>query len=77
LCCCAADAAQLLGCRSRTRRDLDIELEALVSEDDPARDGDLIRFFHARAMRELLVLEPVLSTGSIKRLEPLDDTIDS
>lgn len=72
-----ADAARLLGCRSRTRPELDAELEALVAEDDPARDASLLRLFHARAMRELLMLEPVLSTGSIQRLEPLDETLRS
>lgn len=70
------DAERLLGCRSGTSRELDVELEALVAEDDPARDADLIRYFHARAMRELLLLEPVLSTGVIKRLTPLDAVID-
>jgi aminoglycoside phosphotransferase (APT) family kinase protein len=70
------EAAHLLGCRSRTRRELDVELEALVAEEDPARDADLIRYFHARAMRELLVLEPVLSTGGVQRLTPLDAVLD-
>lgn len=70
-----ADAARLLGCRSRTRVELDAELEALIAEDDPGRDDDLIRVLHARAMRELLMLEPVLSTGSVQRLEPLDETL--
>jgi aminoglycoside phosphotransferase (APT) family kinase protein len=68
-------AGELLGCRSRDRGALDLELEAMVDEDDRARDDDLIRFFHARALRELLLLEPVLSTGSIKHLEPLDRTL--
>jgi aminoglycoside phosphotransferase (APT) family kinase protein len=72
-----ADAAQLLDCRSRTRPELDAELENLAAEDDPARDHDLISVLHARAMRDLLMLEPVLSTGSIQRLERLDETIDA
>jgi hypothetical protein len=72
-----ADAARLLNCRSRTKPELDSELEALAAEDDPTRDDGLIRVLHARAMRELLWLEPVLSTGSIQRLERLDETIDS
>lgn len=72
-----ADAARLLRCRSHTALDLDAELESLVAEDDAGRDDDLIRVLHARAMRELLMLEPVLSTGSVKALEPLDETLDS
>jgi aminoglycoside phosphotransferase (APT) family kinase protein len=72
-----ADASRLLGCRSRTKPELDSEVEALAAKDDPALDDSLIRVLHARAMRELLMLEPVLSTGSIQRLEPLDEAIGS
>ena len=49
----------------------DAQLEALVLASGPERDGDFLRFFHRRLMREEALLQPVLREQQDASLPPL------
>jgi len=65
------DIAALVGQRPADWHAGDTALEEFVLAVGPEHDAELVRVFHQRAMRQLRLMEPVLSTGAIKHLTPL------
>lgn len=64
------DIGVLTGVRPTDRSGGDLLLEDFISNAGPEHDAVLIRLLHRRCMRQMLLLEPVLTNG-IRHLEPL------
>ncbi|TZG28000.1 phosphotransferase [Sphingomonas montanisoli] len=68
------EIAALTGARHTDWQSGDAALEAFVLAAGPEHDAALVALFHARTMRQMLMLEPVLHrTGRIEHLAPLPD----
>jgi len=65
------EAGTLLGRAVRDPGEADAALEALVVEADPARDGELLRYFHRRTERQEALLRPALRELEDARLQPI------
>lgn len=70
------DIEQLLGQRPTDRAAGDQALEHAVLTAAPDRDAALIALLHRRVMRQLLLIEPMLTGGRIGHVTPLDDLLD-
>jgi hypothetical protein len=65
------DLARLLGARPADWAAGDAALEEFVLAAGPEHDASLVQLFIRRTLRQLLLLEPILTTGQIARIEPL------
>ncbi len=70
------DLARLLGSRPTDRAAGDQALEEFVRNAAPDRDAALIELLHRRVMRQLLLVEPLLTGGRIGHVTPLSDLLD-
>lgn len=71
------DIAMLTGIRHADWQGGDAALEAFVLAAGPDQDAALVALFHARTMRQMLLLEPVLNrTSRIEHLIPLGELLD-
>lgn len=69
------DIAELLGTRPADRAAGDAALEHVVLTADPEQDAALIVLLHRRVMRQLLLIEPLLTGGRIGHVTPLSDLL--
>ncbi|UXA19238.1 phosphotransferase [Mycobacterium sp. SMC-4] len=69
------DIAELLGSRPADRVSGDAALERFVLAADPGQDAALIDLLHRRVMRQLLLIEPLLTGGRIGHVTPLSDVL--
>ena len=65
------DVAALLGTRPADWAAGDAALEEFVLTAGPEHDAALTQLFIRRSLRQLLLMEPILTTGKISRIEPL------
>lgn len=65
------DMAPLLGTRPADWAAGDAALEEFVLAAGPEHDVALTQLFIRRSLRQLLLMEPILTTGRISRIEPL------
>jgi len=65
------DIAALLGARPADWAAGDTALEEFVLAAGPEHDAALTQLFIRRSLRQLLLMEPILTTGKISRIEPL------
>jgi aminoglycoside phosphotransferase (APT) family kinase protein len=72
-----ADIEATIGLRSTDRRAADEELEAFITAAAPEHDAVLIQLLHRRVMRQLLLLEPLMSGGRIGHVTPLAELLAS
>ncbi|MCV7370560.1 aminoglycoside phosphotransferase [Mycolicibacterium duvalii] len=70
------DVAELLGARPADRAAGDEALERFVLTAEPEQDGALIVLLHRRVMRQLLLIEPLLTGGQIGHVTPLSGLLD-
>jgi DNA-binding NtrC family response regulator len=63
--------AALLGARPADWAAGDTALEEFVLAAGPEHDAALTQLFIRRSLRQLLLMEPILTTGRISRIEPL------
>jgi hypothetical protein len=69
------DAAALLGARPADWSAADAALEAFVLDAGPEHDVALLQLFIRVTLRRLLLMEPILTTGKISRIEPLAELL--
>ncbi|MDV3132069.1 phosphotransferase [Mycobacterium sp. 29Ha] len=62
---------------STDRRAADQALEAFILDAGPEHDAALVQLLHRRVMRQLLLLEPLLSGGRIGHVAPLAELLAS
>jgi aminoglycoside phosphotransferase (APT) family kinase protein len=67
------DIAALLGARPTDKSAGDVLLEDFIRNAGPKNDPALINLLHRRVMRQMLMLEPVLSTPGIGHLAALPE----
>jgi aminoglycoside phosphotransferase (APT) family kinase protein len=65
------EAGALLGRSLTDATEADAALEVLVAEAEPARDGELLRYFHRRTQRQEVLLRPALRELEGARLQPI------
>lgn len=65
------DCAPLLGSRPADWASADAALEEFVLGAGPEHDVALLELFVRTTLRHLLLMEPILTTGKISRIEPL------
>ncbi|OBG97375.1 aminoglycoside phosphotransferase [Mycobacterium sp. E136] len=70
------DIADLLGSRPADRAEGDKVLEEFVRSAEPHHDSALIALVHRRVMRQLLLMEPLLTGGRIGHVTPLSELLD-
>jgi aminoglycoside phosphotransferase (APT) family kinase protein len=66
-----ADIEATVKVRSPDRRAADQALETFILQAGPEHDSALIQLLHRRVMRQLLLLEPLMSGGRIGHVAPL------
>jgi hypothetical protein len=69
------DVGELLGERPASWETGDAALERFVLDAGPEHNIALTQLFTRRTLRQLLLLEPTLKTGEIKRLAPLRELL--
>ncbi|EHI13360.1 phosphotransferase [Mycolicibacterium thermoresistibile] len=69
------DLADLLGTRPADRAAGDQALEEFIHTASPEHDAALITLLHRRVMRQLLMMEPLLTGGRIVHVMPLDELL--
>ncbi|MDX1882243.1 phosphotransferase [Mycolicibacterium sp. 120270] len=70
------DIADLLGTRPADRAEGDEVLEEFVRTAPPHHDSALIALLHRRVMRQLLLMEPLLTDGRVGHVTPLSELLD-
>lgn len=70
------DLEPLLGSRPADRATGDEALEQFVRTAGPHHDSALIALLHRRVMRQLLLIEPLLTGGRIGHVTPLSELLD-
>ncbi|OBB47417.1 phosphotransferase family protein [Mycobacterium sp. 852002-51961_SCH5331710] len=70
------DIADLLGIRPADRKEGDEVLEGFVRTAQPHHDSAFIALLHRRVMRQLLLMEPLLTGGRIGHVTPLSELFD-
>ncbi|OBI03623.1 aminoglycoside phosphotransferase [Mycolicibacter nonchromogenicus] len=70
------DIQELLGSRPADREAGDQTLEDFVHTAGPEHDSALIALLHRRVMRQLLLMEPLLTGGRIGHVTPLSELLD-
>lgn len=70
------DIERLLGSRPADRTAGDEALEEFIRTAEPHHDPALIALLHRRVMRQLLLIEPLLTGGGIGHVTPLSDLLD-
>jgi hypothetical protein len=70
------DIQDLLGSRPADRAEGDETLEKFVRTAAPHHDSALIALLHRRVMRQLLLMEPLLTGGRIGHVTPLSELLD-
>jgi hypothetical protein len=69
------DLHELIGERPVSWELGDAALERFVLDAGPEHDVELTQLFTRRTLRQLMLLEPILKTGEIKRLAPLRELL--
>jgi len=69
------DIADLIGVRPAIRAAGDQALEEFIHTASPEHDEALITLLHRRVMRQLLMMEPLLTDGRIAHVTPLDELL--
>lgn len=69
------DIQDLLGSRPADRAESDETLEKFVRTAAPQHDPALIALLHRRVMRQLLLMEPLLTGGRIGHVAPLTELL--
>lgn len=71
------DIEHLLGTRPVDRAAGGRALEEFVCTAEPHHDAALIALLHRRVMRQLMLIEPLLTGGRIGHVTPLDELLDT